>query len=62
MEHGVENCANCEDFICEKLQTRMVNFQEIQAKFDKPIPAIDRARFIKPYENENRLNTLRVKK
>lgn len=62
MEHGVENCANCEDFICEKLQTRRVNFQEIQAKFDKPIPDRDRARFIKPYENENRLNTLRVKK
>ena len=40
----------------------MVNFQEIQAKFDQPIPDEDRGRFIKPYENENRLKTLRLKK
>ena len=62
MENGLENCANCGDYVCSKLETRLVNFQEIQAKFETPIPSIDRVRFIEPYENENRLKSLRPKK
>jgi hypothetical protein len=61
IEHGIDNCAYCEDFICEKLKTRNVNFQEIQAKFDEPISDSDRECFIKPYENERRLKNLRFK-
>jgi len=62
IERGIDNCADCEDFICEKLQTRMVDFQEIQKRFDQPIPEVDHARFITPYENRNRLITRRLKK
>ena len=61
IKHGIDHCAQCEDYICEKLQSRMVNFQVIQARFDQPIPESDRVRFIKPYENKNRLVKLRLK-
>jgi hypothetical protein len=57
----IDNCAYCDDYICERLETRMVSFQEIQDKFDEPITAIDRTRFIAPYENRNRLGNLRLK-
>lgn len=62
IEHGINNCSDCDDYICSKLETRMVNFQEIQAKFGKPIPDFDRERFINPYENEARLSALHLKK
>jgi len=55
------NCASCEDFICEKIQTRMVDFDEIQEKRAQLIPLADRERFIKPYENKARLQALRIK-
>jgi hypothetical protein len=61
IEQGITNCALCDEYICEKLETRIVNFQDIQDRFNQPIPDADRERFIKPYENEKRLETFRVK-
>ena len=61
INHGFANCADCEEYICEKLETRMVSFQEIQSGIGQPIPDEDRARFIEPYENKNRLKNLRLK-
>lgn len=60
IEQGITNCAFCDEYICEKLETRIVNFQDIQDRFDQPIPDADRERFIKPYENEKRLETFRA--
>ena len=61
IERGIANCGQCEDYFCEKLETRIVNFQDIQAKFDEPISDSDRECFIKPYENKARLKNLRLK-
>ena len=61
-ERKLENCAVCEEYVCEKLSSRLVSFEAIQEKFDQPIPEIDRQRFIFPYENAARLAKLRVKK
>ena len=61
-ERGLENCAGCEDYICEKLSKILVTFEAIQEKFEQPIPEIDRQRFIFPYENAARLAELRDKK
>jgi len=55
IEHGLKNCAACEDYICSKLKERLTTFEKIQAKFDQPIPEVDRERFIRPYENAARL-------
>jgi len=59
---GLENCADCEDYICDKLRGILVTFEGIQAKFDHPIPADDRQRFIFPHENAQNLAALRREK
>lgn len=56
---GLHNCAECESYICDKLNKILVTFETIQAKFDHAIPELDRQRFIFPYENKNRLAALR---
>ena len=56
---GLRNCAECEAYVCDKLNQILVTFESIQGKFDKPIPDTDRQWFIFPYENKNRLAALR---
>lgn len=58
----VKNCAACDDYICEKLTQRLIDFDSIQSQFDQPIPEIDRLNFILPYENRERLEQLRSRK
>jgi hypothetical protein len=52
-------CAVCDDYICEKLADILVDFDEIQAKFDQPIPEVDRQQFIFPHEKKQLLAELR---
>lgn len=61
IEREISNCAFCDEYICEKLETRIVSFQDIQERFEQPIPDADRAQFIKPYENKKRLKKIRLK-
>lgn len=58
---GLENCAACGEYICEKLKERVVRYEDFNAKFGSEIPADDRADFIAPYENFERLEALRKK-
>ena len=55
IEHELQNCAGCEDYICARLKERLTTFEDIQAKFNQPIPEYDRILFIRPYENAARL-------
>ncbi len=57
--HKLPNCAHCEDYVCDSLTQRWIDFDEIQAGFGEPIPDADRQRFILPYENSVRLKALR---
>ena len=57
--HDFQHCAQCEQYICDKLTQRLITFEEIQAKFNQPIPETDRQLFIFPYENAQRLEQLR---
>jgi len=59
IEQGVANCAACDSYICDKLAGILVDFDDMQAKFDQPIPEADRKQFIFPYENKQRLAELR---
>ena len=56
---GLEHCARCDDYICEKLQERLVDFQQMQEEYGQPISHADRQRYIFPYENAQRLEALR---
>lgn len=55
----LKNCALCSEYGCDKLKERLVTFEGIQARIDEAIPDEDRVRFIQPYENKIRLETIR---
>ncbi len=59
VQKGVANCSECGDYVCGKLSDRLVVYEALAAKRACPIPAEDRARFITPYENKERLDRLR---
>lgn len=59
IERGFRNCAECPDYVCDKLKERLVVYEEVAAGRPYPIPEEDRARFIRPYENRKRLDDLR---
>ena len=58
IERNIPNCAACEEYICKKLDSILVDFNDMQAKFSQPIPETDRRLFIFPYENKQRLEDL----
>ena len=56
---GVENCAHCEQFGCEKLKAKM-NFVEENVKVDlSTIPEEDFKLFIKPFITKESLQEIR---
>lgn len=57
---GLENCAYCEQYRCEKLAERLVVFEELQKRVGAIISEEDRKLFIRPYENKSRLDALRA--
>ena len=61
IEKEMENCANCENYICNKLRKRIVEYEKVAARYGKPIPEEDYNNFIKPYENKKVLDEIRIK-
>jgi hypothetical protein len=59
IEKGLDNCASCDEYPCEKFQERVVDYAEIVAKVGGSIAGEDYRCFIQPYENKKRLNALR---
>ncbi|MFX1286040.1 MAG: DUF3795 domain-containing protein [Promethearchaeota archaeon] len=53
------NCAYCDEFPCDKLQSRFVILEEKEKELNRPIPEADYLIAIKPYENHKRLSELR---
>jgi len=51
----VDNCSQCESYVCEKLKQRLVIYDEIKQRMSEEITENDYIRFIKPYENKRRL-------
>ncbi|PWB51534.1 MAG: hypothetical protein C3F13_13945 [Anaerolineales bacterium] len=52
---GIENCSACANFACEKLQERIVEYDEVYTRIGGKIPDDDYLNFIQPYENRRRL-------
>jgi hypothetical protein len=57
---GLENCAYCESYACEKLVERLVVYEEVKKRVNVDIPEEDRICFIQPYENKTRLDELKA--
>ena len=56
----LENCATCEQFACEKLVDRLITYEGIAQNVQGVIPEEDYLRFIRPYENKLRLDSIRA--
>ncbi|MFP4000989.1 MAG: DUF3795 domain-containing protein [Thermoplasmata archaeon] len=52
IDKGIDNCSQCEEFGCEKFETRVVDGKEFE-----DIPDKDYSRFIRPYENKRRFKS-----
>ncbi|MBN1437781.1 MAG: DUF3795 domain-containing protein [Anaerolineales bacterium] len=59
LQKGLEHCAECGEYICEKLRGRIVDRAELEKKRGEGIPEEDYLCFIRPYENFLRLEELR---
>ena len=59
IEKGLDNCSQCEQYVCEKLTERIVVFEEFKRKINSEIPGDEYHSFIQPYENKQRLDVLR---
>jgi hypothetical protein len=57
---GLDNCSQCEEYVCEKLTERLVIREEVERRTGVEIPKDDYACFIRPYENKRRLDALRA--
>ena len=57
-EKGVDNCAYCKDFACDKLKTRMNFFEDRLGDLTK-VPKEDYHLFIEPYISKKRLLKIR---
>ena len=60
IEKGLDNCAQCEHYVCEKLTERLVMYEEIKYRVRAEILEDDYQCFIRPYENKKRLEELRA--
>ncbi|MGB7539698.1 MAG: DUF3795 domain-containing protein [Anaerolineales bacterium] len=59
LEKKLENCSECDQYVCDRLRQRLVVLEELKKKIGAEIPAEDYRRFIHPYENFIRLEELR---
>jgi hypothetical protein len=59
IEKGLENCSQCDLYICEKLEERIVVCENVRGRIKGAIPEDDYLCFIRPYENKKRLDSLR---
>ena len=59
MERGVENCARCDDFVCEKIRRQIDAVEPIATKHAESMPPEDHERYIAPYRPEARLRKIR---
>ena len=59
LEKKVENCAQCDDFICEKLRGRVKFAEKLLEKRTNNAPGRDYRLFFEPYLSRKRLLNIR---
>lgn len=60
IEKGLDNCAQCGQYVCERLTERLVVFEEVKNRIKAEVPRDDYLCFIRPYENKQRLDAVRA--
>jgi hypothetical protein len=62
IDKGLDTCASCGEYVCEKLRRRIVTRKDVAEKRGADIPEDDYRCFILPYENFYRLEGIRKQK
>jgi len=62
IENKLDNCSQCDQYVCDKLKERLVVYQEVKKRIKMEIPNDDYLCFIQPYENKNHLDMLKSSK
>jgi hypothetical protein len=57
----VATCAQCDEYVCDLLESRMTGCDEVVRRFRGAIAERDFARFIAPYDRRANLEELRKK-
>jgi hypothetical protein len=60
IEKKVDNCAYCDEYICEKLKQRIVNRIDLEKKLNRKLIQSEYDLFVKPYESKKRLDEIRT--
>ncbi len=58
-ERGMNTCADCFDYPCEKIETRMKGIEEVIAKFRGKVTHSEYDDFLEPYDARKRLDEIR---
>ena len=61
LERGIETCADCRDYPCETLESRMKSCDRVVERCRGTIPADEFDRFIAPYDCRATLDAVRKK-
>ena len=57
---GIENCAYCDEFVCEKHKQRGVSREDMERKLNRRLDETEYDLFVRPYESEERLKRMRT--
>ena len=59
MERGMNTCADCFDYPCEKMETRMKGIEEVMLRFKDSITHAEFDAYLAPYDARKTLNEIR---
>jgi len=59
---GIENCGYCEQYPCEILEPKMIDYRKVKERYGGPLPKEDYEAFVMPYESKKVLNKIRQKR
>jgi hypothetical protein len=62
LDRGLATCADCGEYPCKALESRMASCDEAVQRFRGHIPARDFARFIAPYDCRATLEAIRTRR
>lgn len=61
IEKGLDSCAQCSEYVCDRLRERLVDGKKVLERAQGPVPQAERDAFVRPYDNVRRLDRMRRK-
>ena len=62
IEKGLENCGYCEQYPCQILEPKMIDYEQVKERFGGSLPKEDYEAFVMPYESRKVLDEISQKR